>query len=543
MEKLIIKDELFKTRREIKLLNNTKKTGMIGPARMGYSMYRPADIDNPVKLNAIASCLDSILVDKSVNALECSDKIYVEFLSNGILFGAICDGANIFWNYSMPTSHDMILIPVLMYALSSFNNSRFDEIFKIFNDIKLSISSSIDNVSLEDVLMICDSFVYSFTTEISEMIMHTNASNTNTPLVQRGYSLGEFTQLESLNDLSPLPTLQIIEDIKLRDADMGTGRIDSDIFSDCKNGKYILDYEWDESQKNRIPSLKTLDTYIPNEKFNSMCRMISNRVKLYEERKASGCTGVDIFKNKHININIAGKPSSGKTTLAYALSAAFGIPIYTTACTKNTEEDEFQGQNKVIDGKMQFVETNFLHAFTNGGIILLEEVNLPDPAVMMGALGQAIEFPYVLMKNGFQEVKRHPLCIIISTMNIGTYGSKSLSQAFSSRFKQTYILNDPTKKEFISILEMQGFKKKYCEWVHTAYQRIINYLESPQVNASDITLNVTLRSCIGALESIEDGDSPTLALKNTLLGKIAEVDAEIANNVEQYVINNLQNIV
>jgi hypothetical protein len=143
------------------------------------------------------------------------------------------------------------------------------------------------------------------------------------------------------------------------------------------------------------------------------------------------------------------------------------------------------------------------------------------------------------MKDGYEPVRRHPLCVIIGTMNIGTYGSKGVNQALSSRFKQSYALNDPEKNDFINILMKQGYEKKVCTWVYNAYDKIISYLKSPSVNADDIAINVTLRGCIGALENIEEGEDPKDAIHNTLVGKIGEVDLELAEDVYKSVVLSL----
>jgi MoxR-like ATPase len=208
------------------------------------------------------------------------------------------------------------------------------------------------------------------------------------------------------------------------------------------------------------------------------------------------------------------------------------------------------------------VETDALKAIEHGGILVLEEINLADPSVIMGALGQCIEAPFVLMKNGYEAIRRHPLLVVVGTMNIGTYGSKSINQALSSRFKQAYILNDNKEDDFINILKQQvtsssitvdessikaeeyepiEIKEKHIKWVYMAYDKIINILKSPEKNAEDIALSVTMRGCIGALENIEEGEAPKEAIKNTLIGKIAEADLEMATDIAED-IDNLRNI-
>jgi hypothetical protein len=260
------------------------------------------------------------------------------------------------------------------------------------------------------------------------------------------------------------------------------------------------------------------------------------------DRLNAGASALDAIGKDYVNTMIVGKPGTGKTTLAYNLGAALHVPVYTVPCSKNTEEDTFQGMNKLVKGNFDFVTTDFLKAYTEGGIIVLEEINLADPAVIMGALGQAIEAPFILARDGYDTVRRHPLCVIIATMNVGTFGSKGVSQAFSSRLKQTYQLNDPREEDFIDVLLTVNDNRKICKWIYDAYQKVCSYLRSPDVNQEELCLNVTMRACLGALENIEEGDAPKEALRHTLVGKIAEVDLELAQEIEKNVINSLPNI-
>ena len=72
-------------------------------------------------------------------------------------------------------------------------------------------------------------------------------------------------------------------------------------------------------------------------------------------------------------------PAQGKTTTAEALSATLGLPIYTVKNSKYTEEDTFEGMNKVSGGSFAFKSTPFLEGYKNGGIIVLEEFNPRGP--------------------------------------------------------------------------------------------------------------------------------------------------------------------
>ena len=283
----------------------------------------------------------------------------------------------------------------------------------------------------------------------------------------------------------------------------------------------------------------TLNDFEPVPAFYSISRKLEHRLSKAMLNMDCGMTGPDAIAGNAVNCLLVGKPGTGKTTVGFALGAALGLPVCSVAVTKNTEEDLFQGMTKVIDGKLSFVNTDFLKAYKNGGIIIVEEINLADPAVIMGALGQAIEFPYTLMENGYQPVKRHPMTVIIGTMNVGTQGSRELNEALSNRFPQTYILNDPEEATFVNILVKKGYEKKASKWTYQAYKKVTSYLKSDQINANDVCLRLSLRNCIGALQNMEEGEEPKEAIRNTLIGKIAEVDLDLAEDTWNSVVRGM----
>jgi len=231
----------------------------------------------------------------------------------------------------------------------------------------------------------------------------------------------------------------------------GDNKIISDYNYYCEgNGK--ISYEWTDEQKSKIVNSNFLDEFVPSYVFYRMANKITYRCNKIIERMKSGLSGRDAIDRDFINVRLVGNPGTGKTVMAEALSAALGLPIYTIPIQKNAEEDTFEGKNKIVDGNLTFVNTDFLEAYKNGGIIVLEEINLASPALVMGALGQAIEPPFLINENGYKKVTRHPMCIIIGTQNVNTIGSQGINQAFASRFKQTYIVNDPSEDEFIERL-------------------------------------------------------------------------------------------
>lgn len=556
MDKIKITDLCYGEKVRIRCLGSVEKyTNSVGTAGLGYCKARPSSFTRNAKFSGAAYVLDKILIDKVINALELNDE-----KSGSLIYGEYTDSAANVYKFTaedskneisfdgttIPTNYDL-LVPVVLLALHS--DMKTPELKENFIKCAKEYKDT-GECTMQSVLSFCDAFYWEFIqgNKMEEFTVFDDDLEPGT--IKQSYEHAKADFIPVLDGIEGLPMLSNLEGVEIRKkkATADDSSVDATIAA-CIEGKNKIAYDWSEKQKLKIPDVESLNDFIPSDAFYSILKKIGLRANRVMERWDSYKDNTEMTDDQkrlkaiakdYINLFIVGKPGTGKTTAAYALGAALGMPVYTVAITKNTEEDTFQGMTKVVNGNFSFVSTDFLDAYTNGGIIVLEEVNLADPAVIMGALGQAVEAPFILLKDGYEVVRRHPMCIIISTMNIGTNGAKGVSQAFSSRFKQTYILDDPREEDFVSILVKQGHDRKRCKWVYDAYTRINDYLKSPEVNAEDICLNVTLRGCIGALENWEEGDTPREAICNTLVGKIAEVDLEIAEHVKNEVVDALR---
>ena len=54
-------------------------------------------------------------------------------------------------------------------------------------------------------------------------------------------------------------------------------------------------------------------------------------------------------------------------------------------------------------------------------------------------------------------------------------------------------------------------------------------------------MNMSLRTCLGCLECMEEGDSPKEAVLNSMIGAIAEADLQIAIDAKNDVLRTLRN--
>lgn len=512
---------LYKSRAKCQLMG--ANIGTNGPAGVKSTCRNGSSPTVPSKLSTISLILDKIFLEKSIQIKQSDSLVYAKFEDKGIIYEGVFDGEVVTWLGAEPKGY-LNLIPMFGYLLSDLNGSKYaGELRGYFEDIKS------DQKNTDAIYLLCDAFYHS-AAKTKYATLETYSDSLLSVTIEKGMEANIFKDLDVFSGL-------INSDLKKAKKT----ELVADEESVEENLKVCYD-EWTEEQRANITPESSLKTFVMSDTAMAIAKKIKFRMDRVASRMKEGKTGVDAIGPDYVNLLMVGRPATGKTALANAVSAMTGMPIYTIPFSKHTEEDTAEGKNKVVNGNIGFVETDFLKAFEHGGIVVLEEINLADPAVVMGSLGQAIEKPFIVMKDGYIPVKRHPMCVIIATMNTGTAGSKMLNQALSSRFKNTYVLDDPNKTAFINILAAQGYPKKNCKYVYEAYAKIIGYLKDPSQSREELCDNITLRGCFGALECMEEGQDCKSALKNSLVGKIAEVDLEAARDVMDNIVENLPDI-
>lgn len=309
------------------------------------------------------------------------------------------------------------------------------------------------------------------------------------------------------------------------------------IIDRCKAGEFIVPYEWSDEDKLLIPDMSFLDLYIPNEDFEDALMLIKRNTTLILQNMDMGLEGEKAIGNYGKCLAFIGKPGTGKSTMIKALSAALQIPFYPCTTTRYSEEDEYQGKTKLDHSESQsaafkFCETPFLKCFQKGGIAVLEEFNIADAGMLMGALGQAIEKPFIIEKDGYMPTVRHPLCIICFTCNTGTQGSQTPNEALFSRSPHVFNVEDPDEEEFIRILSKQtdGVTTKQIQKVYDKYRKIIDLLKNE--NMPELCKVLTLRHCLAALEEIAAGIKAKRAMQRALVNPFKVFAPEIVEDLE-----------
>lgn len=534
---------LYRSTHKVETASGTYTVGNTSPDNMYLSdAHKNArSSSKQAKINTIAVALQYLLQKRLTVTLAInSNMAYIEFEdsnSGDVFFATVTRKKGIVasWKSGLMleiTSHQAV---VLLADLILGKGAVAPEAYGYFNRCLEEYATN-GKVSEEAMFLFCDAYYYElfaanpsakidfddlFSEEVIKQALRTGEMITPEPIRNFGIQMRD-------------PVLEKMQEEPKTDA--ATAAKTDSVYDAAKNGDFRIPFTWDVNQLSYIPELSTLDNYVPDSNFFSLLNVAKAKLAKVQERMSRGEFGADAIKNDYLNTILVGKPGTGKTTLAYALAAALGMPIRTVTNSRHTEEDTFQGMTKVSESSFRFVETPFLETFKHGGIIVMEEFNLADPGVTMGALGQAIEKPFLLMEDGYKEVHRHPLCIIISTMNTETQGSIEPSEAFTSRSPRVYPMDDPTEEDFIAILMKGGHKKAECKKVHSIYRKILTFLTSPEVNEPEVARSVTLRHCIAALEELDLGTPFTEAIRTTMVGTIAIKNLDLYRQVMKAIV-------
>ena len=516
--------ELYAHRSTIVEIISTK-VNTAQPVGIGFSTYR-GGITTAAKISTAALLFDLLFKypgHLSIYQSTIDDGLYVEI--NGVSFIVAKNSIRTEAELS-EKDRKYYLVPHVLYSVFEGSN---EELTEVFESIIFDYMSKGD-VDKAKITKFCDSYYYGTAKYLGEL----EEGNINIEEVKAGARSGLYKIQDKYPTLSKFTKESSKFSLKETKEEEKEADTVCDFLQECKDGKYRVAYEWPEEMKPYIKSKSFLDNFEATQEFEEIVRAIKIRSDKILERMDMGLTGAEAIGDDKMNFLLLGKPGTGKTTIAYAISAATGMPVCTTAWNKHSDEDEEEGKTKIIDGAPSFVRTDALKFHINGGIDINEEINLADPSVTMGCLGQKLEYPYIVKENGYNTIVRHPLNIVIAAMNVGTEGSNPLNQALANRFPTPYILDDPTKDTFINILIKSSKQpKKVCKWVYEAYEAVVDYLKSPTVNEEDICNNLSIRTCLGAIQNMKEGQSANRALINSIVGSIAVVDLNLARRVQK----------
>lgn len=162
-----------------------------------------------------------------------------------------------------------------------------------------------------------------------------------------------------------------------------------------------------------------------------------------------------------LNILLVGPAGCGKTHLAHQVAEALGRQFASISCTAGMSESALTGWMLPGDGgSFEYVPSDFVTMYENGGVFLFDEVDAADPNTLL-FINQALANGsfYLPQRKGRSLVKRHADFVCIAAANtFGTganmvyAGRERLDESTLDRFRAgTVLLDYDTKFERSSV--------------------------------------------------------------------------------------------
>ena len=231
-------------------------------------------------------------------------------------------------------------------------------------------------------------------------------------------------------------------------------------------------------------------------------------------------------------ILLEGDAGSGKTQLAKALSADFGLPYTKVTCFADMDKSDVLGAILPVlpekDGQQcsveyQYYPSEIVRAYENGWLLEIQEPTVIRDAAVLMTLNSALE-PDGSINLPTRIVHRHPDFIAVITTNRGYNGCRPLNEALRDRVQHSEKMDLPPVAVMMErAMEKTGFRD--TDVLRTCAEGIILLDQTAKANA--IKGVAGMRSYFFWIDAISQGTNAAESLYHKVIYKMTTDPDEI----------------
>lgn len=232
-------------------------------------------------------------------------------------------------------------------------------------------------------------------------------------------------------------------------------------------------------------------------------------------------------------ILLEGDAGSGKTQLAKALSAEFGLPYTKATCFADMDKSDVLGAILPVlpeEGgrgggvEYQYYPSEIVRAYENGWLLEIQEPTVIRDAAVLMALNSALE-PEGSVNLPDRVVRRHPDFIAVITTNRGYNGCRPLNEALRDRAQHTEKMDLPPIEAMMErATRKTGFRD--AETLRVCAEVIILLDQTAKANA--VKGVAGMRSYFFWVDAISQGANAAESLYHKVLYKMTTDPDEIS---------------